>query len=181
MGTKRLRPCSVRMDSKSPLLKLLAIASLAAAFAACGDRNETEDLTTAVEPAPENKPSAAEIASGKWFYKESNGYPWAGFGPPRSEAIFVIACRNGQVLFQRSAREGGEISIQLSEGKQEINMTSAGSELPMMQGALPANHPFVKLILDTESPIRVVSENEEIVLPTDAAYRRVINACLENG
>lgn len=169
------------MDNNSPVWKFLAIASIAAVFAACGDRNEPENLKTAVEPAPEDKPSPAELTSGEWFYKESNGYPWAGFGPPRSEAIFVVACRYGQVMFQQSARDGGEISIQLAEGKQEIEMSSTGRELPMTEGALPANHPFVKLILDTQRPIRVVSEDEEIVMPTDAAYRRVINACLEDG
>ncbi len=159
--------------------KVLAIAACAAIVAACGDRSGEEELTTAVEPAPENAPSAVETASGEWFYKESNGYPWAGFGPPRSEAMFVIACRQGQIVFQHAHNADEVISIQLAEGRQEIAMEANNGELPMTEGALPANHPFVRLILDTQDPLRVVAGGRAMTLPADASYRRVVRACME--
>ncbi|WP_428409270.1 hypothetical protein [Hyphococcus sp.] len=161
--------------------KAMALAACAAVIAACGDRGGDEELTTAVEPAPEEIPSAAETVSGEWFYKESNGYPWAGFGPPRSEAMFVVACRQGQVMFQHAHNEDEVISIQLAEGRQEIPMEANQGELPMTEGALPANHPFVRLILDTQKPIRVVSPGGGMTLPNDTAYRRVIRACMGDG
>ncbi len=179
MGTKEWRSCSVIMDTSNIRLKGLALAMLSAAIVACGERRSDEELNANVEPAPETKPVVADAAPGEWFYKDSNGYPWAGFGPPRSEALFVIACRQGQVIFQHANRDVSEISIELADGAQTILMEANGAALPMSEGALPANDPFIHKLAQSQGPLRVLAEGQPMTMPSDGSYRRVARSCID--
>ncbi len=179
MGTNKRRSCSVIMDHPDLTLKAFTLAAISTILAACGERGVDESLKAEIEPAPETKPAAVETVEGAWFYKDSNGYPWAGFGPPRSEALFVIACREGQVVFQHAARHAADMSIELAEGKQEVAMTPNGDNLPMSEGALPANDPFIHLLAQSHGPIRVVLEDAAMTMPSDSSYRLVVNACID--
>lgn len=179
MGTKEHRPCSAFMDQPGLTLKALTFAALSAGLTACGDSGGDASLNAEIEPAPETKPAAVETAEGAWFYKDSNGYPWAGFGPPRSEAIFVIACRQGQVVFQHAARDTDVMSIELAEGKHDVEMTPNGDGLPMSEGALPANDPFIHMLAQSHGPLRVVVKDAVMTMPSDSSYRLVVNACID--
>ena len=165
------------MDHPNLTLKVLTLAAFPAILAACGEGDDA--LKAEIQPAPEVTPAAAETVDGAWFYKDSNGYPWAGFGAPRSEALFVVACREGQVVFQHAARDTHTLSIEIAEGKQEVAMTPNGAGLPMSEGALPANDPFIHLLAESHSPIRVVVEGAEMTMPSDSSYRLVVNACID--
>lgn len=163
--------------------KVLALAAGSAILAACGGRDSDEDLSTNIEPAPENEPSSGQAAPGEWRYTESDGYPWAGFEPPRSEAAFVISCQQGQVVFQYAGqqKEEADLSIQIAEGERNIDIAPNGAERPMSEGALPANDPFVRLIADSQKPMRIVVEARRMVLPMDVSYRRVVRTCMDGA
>ncbi|WP_375202993.1 hypothetical protein [Hyphococcus sp.] len=179
MGTNERRSCSVIMDNSKPRLKILTLAMVSAAVAACGERGGDEKLDAKVEPAPEDKPEMAEAAPGEWFYKDSNGYPWAGFGPPRSEALFVIACRQGQVVFQHANRDVGEISVEFADGAQTVMMEANGDGLPMSEGALPANDPFIHKLAQSQGPLRVFAGGRAMTMQSDVSYRRVARSCID--
>lgn len=157
-------------------IQVLALAGAAAALAACGgEKREPKDAApAAVSPSP--------VSDGQWFYKESNGYPWAGYGPPRSEAFFVISCEGGRLVFQRADGRGpvgGEqaFRVRTADGAGEIRMEDAGAELPMLSGAAPPDGSLARLLLDADAPFAVEGGGGDIVLPPDESYRRVIRAC----
>ena len=143
------------MTAPRDTARILMLAAAAAVFAACGgeDRARKEaDLAAA--------PPASEIAEGAWFYKESNGYPWAGYGPPRSEAFFVVSCEGGRTVFQRAGgrgpSEGAEtFRIRTAEGAGEIVMEDAGTELPMLSGVREPDAEIARLMLETLAPFAV--------------------------
>lgn len=174
--------------------KLLAIATAAAILAACGeiqrsnddaagtapDLRETEDTGEANAPADRRVARAVETEPGEWRYKKSNGYPWAGFGPPASEAVFTISCQKGQVVFGHAVDlDGGQADMVLkADGETApVKLIDVEGALPMAEGALPANSVFIDTLLNTDSAFTVEVEGGKFSLRPAPEYRQVIREC----
>lgn len=177
--------------------KLLLIATAAAVLAACGEAQRSSDTQQAASPPeapaqesaqPEAKNQtddrqvarAVETEPGEWYYKKSNGYPWSGFGPPASEAVFTISCRRGQIVFGHTVDlDGGQADMVLkADGDAApVKLIDLKSELPMAEGALPANSVFIDTLLNTESAFTVEIEDGSFSLRPAPEYRQVIREC----
>ncbi|WP_425408693.1 hypothetical protein [Hyphococcus sp.] len=176
--------------------KIIAIAGLAALAAACGDSDSdvtADDRTAAgrADEAPErantnataserNVARSVATVPGEWHYKETDGYPWAGFGPPASEAVFAISCQNGQIIFTHAGPlngDNGEMTMEIDGSPTNIEVVDRGQGLPMVEGAAAPNGLFVDALMQTESAFTVRMQGKSMELPPDAKYRRVIRAC----
>ena len=176
--------------------KLLLIATAAAVLAACGETQRSSDTQAASPPEPPVHDSAqpeaesrtddrqiarsVETEPGEWHYKTSNGYPWAGFGPPASEAMFTISCQRGQIIFGHAIElDGDEADMTVSAGSetQTIKLADLNSELPMAEGGLPANSVFIDALLNTEQAFSVTIDARSFDLRPAPEYRQVIREC----
>ncbi len=183
------------MSADREIFRVVLLAGAAALFAACGggDRQDapageetaaggTDAAAEAEDAAPPPAPASGDVAEGDWFYKESNGYPWAGYGPPRSEAFFVIACEDGRLSLQRAggrdpAAGDERFTVRFKEGEEDIVMADAGTELPMMTVSLSPDARLAGMLLETRAPFAIEGGARALILPPDDSYRRVIRSC----
>ncbi|WDI31160.1 hypothetical protein PUV54_14510 [Hyphococcus flavus] len=167
--------------------KMFVIAIAAAILAACGEVQRSEEASTTVSgeegstDSPERHVArSVETEPGDWHYKESDGYPWAGFGPPASEAVFIISCRRGQVFFSHAMEVSGDdqrMTIEADGDTETIELRPIGGPVPMAEGALPANSMFIDTLLNTESAFTVSVKGRRFSLRPALEYRRVIREC----
>ncbi len=176
--------------------KLLLIATAAAVLAACGEAQRSSDSHAASQREAVAQESApAEVQSrgddrqvarsvktepGEWHYKTSNGYPWAGFGPPASEAVFTISCQRGQIVFGHAIDLNGndaEMTISAGGETNPVRLTDLNAELPMAEGSVPANSMFIDALLDTEQAFSVKIDDRDFTFRPAREYRQVIREC----
>lgn len=185
-------------------MKHLTAALAALALAACGDTEPADEASrnaASVEPVPAaplagsepQSPSPApgddgtlgtdEVAQGQWYAKTERGIPMALFGPPQTEANFVVRCEGEQLVFVRGLPiEGEQADMTLMAGGETRTVTARArpGPLPQTTARLPASDAFARVLARTTEPIAVAvgAGGEPYRMPSSAALRSVVSECM---
>lgn len=144
-------------------------------------------VTPAPRPAPPPPPPAAAdwrdlpLTPGSWFYRDEGTASAAVFGPPNSEASFIVRCDRAarQVTLSREgATNGGNMTIRTSAGARNLLVSARTDPLPYVSGNLPANDRFLDSIAFSRGRFTVeVPGTPMLVLPAWAEPSRVVEDC----
>jgi hypothetical protein len=176
-------------------------AAVAVALSACADEapppkaqeteapvvtdNGTADDATDAPPddaaPPEDQLGSDEVMQGQWFAKTERGAPMALFGPPQTEANFLVRCEGDELVFTRSTPiDGNEAEMELRAGGKTRTITTQPSPgpLPQTTGRLPASDPFAAVLAQTTQPIAVrLDEGPFFRMPSHDRLREVVRNC----
>lgn len=181
-------------------MRLILLALLPAALAACGDSTgySNEDGTMPA-PGPTMEEAAAEAESnagvsrempepmeGSWTTSTDRGDPSVSFGP-EGETLLTLICRSGatedesnSLVIQRalSENEAGEsIDFLTSAGNVSIDAVALETETPMIGGSIDPAANGVATLINAGDAIRVRSGSDEIVVPADDAMKTLVSDC----
>jgi hypothetical protein len=178
-----------------------AAAAIALALSACADEapppeapeteapadadGSTADDATDVSPddaaSPEDQLGSDEVMQGQWFAKTERGVPMALFGPPQTEANFLVRCEGDELVFIRSTPiDGNEAEMELRAGGETRTITAQPSPgpLPQTTGSLPASDPFAAVLAQTTQPIAVrLDDGPFFRMPSHDHLREVVRNC----
>ncbi|WP_109808612.1 hypothetical protein [Sphingosinithalassobacter portus] len=132
--------------------------------------------------APEFR--GAPLGLGSWHYQEMGGEAAAAFGPPASEARFIIHCdrQTGQVRFVRAGSiSSGAGTMRLVSDRGSITLAARDThgETPEVEATLPAGSDFIREVVDDHgSRFGVaIDDGKLLVMPDDPAIQRALNGC----
>lgn len=134
------------------------------------------------EPAMPGRPAEAVHEAGeRWFLEEKRQGLWAGYGPPHSEARLAIACaENGQLVVSWMLAAGETLRVEVRSGHRRVRLDfhPDGGPMPVIEARIAPDHALASLLRRAKGEIVFSAESgEQLVVPADAAYRRVIETC----
>ena len=126
----------------------------------------------------------APLALGSWTFREMGSEAAALFGPPASEATFLIRCaaQLGQVHFLRAGSlPGGEgaMTIVAGDARETLPARAATTQIPQIEAVLPAGAPLVAEAL-ARGPERIgvsLGDGSMLVMPGGPAVARALQRC----
>lgn len=155
-------------------------------LAACNSGDEP----AAPSPSPSQTTPALSAAGaegeplteGQWFIEESADTASAAFGPPASEPLLRIACdrNDGRLLLNRSgpAEEAQILTIKTGSQRASVQMSPAGTELPMTEGEIDPAQPIFAALSDPNEIVEFTSPHGPALrVPGHTGISRVVQAC----
>ena len=133
-------------------------------------------------PAPTEDAQGQKYAEGKWFVTEDAQSARAMFGPPQSEPLLTLSCKQGsgvmQVVRAGAAEAAGNYTISVGGHSASVRLAPTGAELPTLSGTLAASDPvFAAMSRAGQSATVAGAGGESLYIPGSAAIRRVLTAC----
>lgn len=182
-------------------MRLILLALLPAALAACGNQSgyDSPDGTMpAPGPTMEEAAKAASAQSGttnitdlepmagEWTTAADRGDPSASFSAS-GETLFTVICRSGaaegessSLVVQRMISEdmgGDTIDFLTSAGNASVSAVALETETPAIGGSIDPSTNGVATLANANNAIRVRSGEDEIVIPASEEMKSVINEC----
>lgn len=147
--------------------------------AANGDAEpfETEDTELDVEAA-----LGAPAADGEWFDQPT----WTGYGPPASEAVFMIRCGDyGMVQLTRMvdidpARPARGAIAAGDEVEEGYWTGEDAAELPAAHFELYASAPIFETMADADKIAVLVEGEDDLVIPGSPAITARLESCRDS-
>ena len=143
--------------------------------------------TPAPRPTPPPPPPASSdwrdlpLSSGNWYYRDEGTASAAMFGPPNSEASFIVRCDRSarQVTLSREGTTtGSNMTVRTSAGARNLAVTVRTEPLPYVSGSLAANDRFLDSIAFSRGRFTVeVPGTAMLVMPSWAEPARVVEDC----
>ena len=145
----------------------------------------TESTNAATEPAPDpsNAAAARQIEDAQWFTKRNERGPWAGYGPPFSEAAFSVRCEGGNLTFDTTEMPPtgpGATQMRLSgEGfAQTLNAIADEQGLPNTSATVSADAEWLRRLLSMTGDLTVrVGGSDPLEVPMADPLRSLIRDC----
>lgn len=130
---------------------------------------------------PEDQLGSDQVMQGQWFAKTERGVPMALFGPPQTEANFVVRCEGDELVFTRSKPiDGDQAEMELRAGGESRTISARPNPGPLAQttGRLPASDPFAAVLAQTTQPIALrLDEGPFFRMPSHDHLRQVVRKC----
>ena len=178
-------------------MRLILLALLPAALAACGDNASVDpdatmpapeaSLEEAAQQTQEEPEAVVETLDGVWVTASDRGDPAARFGPEASEAIFSVICRSSSIegetdtlVFQRTLTEveaGETIDFLTSAGNASVDAVALDTEIPTIGGSLDPAATGAATLANASETMRVRSGTSDITIPVSEELKTVINDC----
>jgi hypothetical protein len=119
------------------------------------------------------------LTPGAWIYRSGGAGSEAVFGPPASEAAFIVRCDTArrQVVL---SREGGgtQLSVRTSSFERTLSATSRTEPLAYLSATLPASDPLLDAMVFSRGRFTVSGPGlPMLVLPAWPEPARVIEDC----
>ena len=173
----------------------------AALLAGCAQSEQVDEFNQ-VNYDPESIAAAAENAAqrngqttadpvvggpNQWFSKTNQEGPWAGYGPPNSEAVFSARCESGVLHFNTTElpRSGaGETTMTVAAQGVDETIPAQASEqgLPHTEATVPADAAWLQRLTSASGNLTVrVAESEPIVVPISQPLTSLIRDCARRG
>lgn len=171
-------------------------AAAMAALSACSDRGGDGAAQTGAanavdvmeEPAPGPASPAERHArpdGQQWFTKTHREGPWAGFGPPFSEAAFSARCEGARLVFNTTEMPPsgpGATQMRLSFGGRTQTLPATASEegLPSTDAAVPADAAWLNDLASASGELMViVGESDPLSVPISEPLTSLIRDCAQ--
>jgi len=164
----------------------------AAAVAACAPRREAPPSeqpqpTRLPPPAPPAPPPPradwrdVPLTAGNWYYRNEGTVTQAAFGPPQSEASFVVRCdraRRQVTLSRAGIMAENMMTVRTSNGARNFPLSVQAEPLPYMYASLAASDRFLDGMAFSRGRFTVeVPGTAMLVLPAWPEPARVIEDC----
>ncbi len=174
------------------LVRVATIVLLAGAAGACVPRSEPQPpesqpkATPAPRPTPVPAPPAAAdwrdlpLSRGGWYYSSQRDGSQALFGPPNSEAAFIVRCdlARREISLSREGGSAGPITVRTTFGARSFPATARQEPLPYLSAALPARDRFLDSMAFSRGRFTVeVPGQPVLIVPAWAEPARVIEDC----
>lgn len=121
------------------------------------------------------------LTPGAWYYKIEAGSPQAIFGPPNSEATFIVRCdlARRQIKLSRAGTATGSVmTVRTTSGARNFPMSVQTEPLPYLVGTAAANDRFLDDIVFSRGRFTVQAQaSAMLVLPAWPEPARVIEEC----
>ena len=159
-----------------------------ALVSACGE-NEGADLpeptASSGDPRarPAESPESARPMEGQWFARVNREGPWAGFGPPNSEAAFSARCEQGAMIFSTTEMPPsgpGETMMHLSAPGIEQSIPAVASEqgLPNTDARVEPSAQWLAKLQAASGNLSVrVGESDSLTVPISEPLTSLIRDC----
>lgn len=138
-------------------------------------------------PAPPPPPPAAAdwpdlpLSPGQWFYRDEPAASQALFGPPNSEASFVVRCERAtrQIVLQRQGvTTGNTMTIRTSFGARNFPLSVRTEPLHYVYTRIGANDPFLDSMAFSRGRFSVqVPGTPMLIIPSWPEPARVVEDC----
>ncbi|MGI8704637.1 MAG: hypothetical protein ACR2JJ_02380 [Sphingomicrobium sp.] len=175
--------------------QLLIITS--AALAACAQAEQVTETTEEIEASISSPGGAAglndvdsRIASNqalqgesRWFARATVQGPWAGYGPPTSEAAFSVRCEAERLVFNTTEMPpsgAGPTEMQLAAVGLNQSLTAQASEegLPNTEASVAATTEWLGRLESASGDLTVtVGESNPLVVPIGEPLTSLISDC----
>jgi hypothetical protein len=168
----------------------LASALIALSTACVSERrpSPTPTPTTRPSPAPTTAPVApadwrdAPLTSGDWSYRGEGVTTAALFGPPASEALFVVRCNRAArtVTLSRAGAAPREMpmSVTTTSAARTLSASPTAGQLPYLAANLAAGDPLLDAMAFSRGRVRVeVPGLPTLTLPAWPEISRVVEDC----
>lgn len=125
------------------------------------------------------------ISDGQWFTKTHRERPWAGFGPPYSEAAFSARCEREQLVFNTTEMPPsgpGQTQMRLSFGgrTQALSATASEQGLPSTDAAVPADAEWLQSLASASGDLTMtVGGSDPLSVPISEPLTSLILDCAE--
>lgn len=169
----------------------------AAALAACAQSEQVTETTEEIEANISTPGGAAElneadraIASGelaqgesRWFTRTTVQGPWAGYGPPASEAAFSVRCEAERLIFNTTEMPPsgpGQTQMQLAASGFSETLTAQATEegLPNTEASVPVGTEWLGQLESASGDLTVtVGESEPLTVPLSEPLTSLISDC----
>lgn len=178
-----------------------SVAAIALALSACADEApppQTPETETPIDvdgspaggttevssddPAPSgDQLGSDEVMQGQWFAKTERGVPMALFGPPQTEANFLVRCEGDELVFSRSTPiDGDQARMELRAGGETRTIIAQPTPgpLPQTTGRLPASDSFAAVLAQNTESIAVrVGDGPFFRMPSHERLRELVRNC----
>ena len=175
--------------------QLLIIA--AAALAACAESEQVTETTEEIEANISTPGGAADlneadsaIATGqiaqgepRWFTRTTVEGPWAGYGPPTSEAAFSVRCEAERLIFNTTEMPPsgpGQTEMQLAAAGFSETLTAQATEegLPHTEASVPVSTEWLGQLESASGDLTVtVGESDPLTVPIGQPLTSLISDC----
>lgn len=139
------------------------------------------------QPAPTPAPPPLQgwqdlpLTPGAWVYSRDASGSQAVFGPPASEAFFVVRCEAGRrqiVLSREGTSARPQLRIRTSALERTLAATARVEPLAYLSATLPATDPLLDAIVFSRGRFTVEAEGvSRLVLPAWPEPARVVEDC----
>lgn len=191
-------PCADR-DDWYVMRQLLIIT--AAALAACAEGEQVTETPEDIEVnisspgdsaglngadnaiAPEEQAAQGQPAPGQWFTRTRAEGPWAGYGPPRSEAAFSVRCEGEQVVFstiEMPPSGPGPTEMQLAGAGLNQTLSAQATEdgMPNTEASVPATAEWLSRLESASGNLTVtVGGSDPLIVPISEPLTSLIRDC----
>jgi hypothetical protein len=173
-------------------LRSVAILGVMVAIAACVPRPRDQQpapppqvqqpLPQPPAPPPPAIPwQDAPLAQGAWYYSNTGSTSQALFGPPNSEAIFVVRCDRArrEISLSRAGTPSSNVmTVRTSTSARNYYVTAQREPLPYVSAVLPGNDRFLDEMAFSRGRFAVENQGLAVlVLPTWPEPARVVEDC----
>lgn len=175
-------------------LLIIAVAALAACARTEPVEESSEELDAqalaAEEAASQARTAAASqeeapaAASGnQWFTRTAAGSPWAGYGPPNSEAAFSVRCEGERLVFNTTEMPPsgpGDTQIEISADgfSQELSAEASEQGLPNTEASVPADAEWLSQLTSASGSLAVtVGGSDPLTVPIADPMVALIRDC----
>jgi hypothetical protein len=121
------------------------------------------------------------LTSGSWYYRDEGTGSNALFGPPNSEASFIVRCDRAarQVTLSREGvTSGNMMTVRTSAEARNLPVSVRTEPLPYVSATLPASDRFLDSIAFSRGRFTVeVPGTPMLVIPAWPEPSRVIEDC----
>ncbi|QPQ54881.1 hypothetical protein IC614_11265 [Allosphingosinicella flava] len=131
--------------------------------------------------APPKNWADLPLTPGNWYYRDEAQTSQALFGPPASEALFLVRCTkaSGQVTLQRAGTTtGNTMTVRTSFTARNLPISIQTDPLPYLTATLPATDPLLDSIAFSRGRFTVeVTGEPMLVIPAWPEPARVVEDC----
>ena len=121
------------------------------------------------------------LTGGSWFYNNEGGTTQALFGPPNSEALFIVRCNRSarQVTLLRAGPATGNVmTIRTSSSARNLPLSVQAEPLPYVYSTVAASDPILDAMAFSRGRFTVeVPGTPMLVIPAWPEPARVVEDC----
>lgn len=174
------------------VLRSLLLSGAVLAVAACVPQREEAPSAPPPTPAPPPAPAPSPppppqnwadipLTAGSWYYRDEGRFSSALFGPPASEASFIVRCDKtaGTVTLQREGTTTGNVmTVRTSFTSRNLPVTTQTEPLAYLSATLPAADPLLDSMAFSRGRFTVEAAGTPmLVIPAWPEPARVIEDC----
>lgn len=146
-------------------------------------RNESEGSLSANESGNLAEGSTAEPATEQWFAKTNPNGPWAGYGPPNSEAMFSVRCEDKRLVFSRaglpsSGSGSTQMKLSIDGVDQTLSAEASDEAIPNTEASAVASSKWTERLAVPRGNLSVrIGDGDALVVPLAEPFTSVIRDC----